>query len=385
MSSSYPIIIIGSGLAGYTLAREIRKLDQAIPLMIISADDGRYYSKPQLSSALTHNKTAAALGMMDAVRMSTQLKATIINHTSVTAIDTAQQQITAGERVLNYSKLVLAVGAEPIKAPFAGDAAGKVLTVNNLQDYEYFRICIAGKERVAIIGAGLVGCEFANDLINGGYKVDVMALSNTPLNLLLPPEAGRAVAAGLANAGVNWHLGCSVTAINTVGSGYELNLSNNEQIKADVVLSAIGLRPRTDLAETAGIKCERGIVVNRLLETSAQNIYALGDCAELEGHLLFYVMPLVIGARALANTLLGQTTPVSYPPMPIIVKTPACPVVVQTPMQADKKGHWEIAGDGTNIKALFYDQNRSLQGFALTGTAVEEKMHLVELLPKIIL
>lgn len=383
MSFMDPIIIVGSGLAGYTLAREIRKLDQEIPLTLISADDGRYYSKPQLSSALTHNKTAASLGLMDAARMQVQLKATLLNNTWVTGIDTQQQRITAGEQVLPYSKLVFAVGAETITAPFSGDGAAKSLTVNNLQDYEYFRDSLEGKKHVAIIGAGLVGCEFANDLVNGGYEVSVIALSETPLNLLLPTEAGKALAIGLAQAGVDWHLGCSVRSIETDHLGYKLTLSNDKQIKTDMVLSAIGLRPRTDLAETAGLKVERGIVVDRLLETSAANVYALGDCAELEGQVLLYVMPLVIGAKALANTLLGQATPVNYPPMPIIIKTPACPVVVHPPLNT-AHGEWITTGDGINIKALYYDHQQQLQGFALTGAAVEEKLSLIELLPKTI-
>lgn len=383
MSSISPITIIGSGLAGYTLAREIRKLDQEIPLTIITADDGRYYSKPQLSSALTHNKTAAALGLMNAERMGTQLKASIINNTWATAIDIQKQFVTAGEQVLPYSQLVLALGAEAIKVPFAGDAAAKILTVNNLQDYERFRNAIEGKQHIAIIGAGLVGCEFANDLCNGGYQVSVIALSETPLNLLLPSAAGKAVATGLAQAGIDWHLGCSVKTVETKGTGFILTLSNDQQIQADVVLSAIGLKPSVNLAETAGIKVERGIVVDRLLQTSASNVYALGDCAELDEHVLLYVMPLVLGAKALASTLLGQPAPVCYPPMPIIIKTPACPVVVHPPLGVND-GKWITTGEGVNIKALFYDNQQQLQGFALTGTAVEEKMQLVELLPNVI-
>lgn len=381
MQDVAPIIIVGSGLAGYTLAREIRKLNQDVPLTIITADDGRYYSKPQLSSAFTHHKTAAALGMMTAERMAQQLKAAIIHHTWVTAIDTVKQQVTAGDQVLSYSKLVLACGAEPIQLPFAGNAADKVMTVNNLQDYERFREALNEKQRVAIIGAGLVGCEFANDLVNGGYQVSVIALSETPLNLLLPAEAGQAVKTALADAGVHWYLGNSVKSIDEHAGQYRLTLSTDQQVDADVILSAIGLKPNKALAEAIGLSVSRGIAVNRLLETSATNVYALGDCAEVEGRLLFYVMPLALGAKALAATLLGQPAPVDYPPMPVIIKTPACPIVVQPPMLTTT-GQWRCTQDGVNTQALFYDEQQRLQGFALTGRCVDAKPALIEQLPK---
>lgn len=380
MTTLAPIIIIGSGLAGYTLARELRKVAAEIPITIITAEDGRYYSKPQLSSALTHNKTAAALGMMTAERMAMQLKATIINDTWVTGIDTSHQQVIAGDQVLSYSKLILACGAAPIRIPFAGNAADKVLSVNNLQDYERFRELLSVKKHVAIIGAGLVGCEFANDLHNGGHEVSIIALSETPLNLLLPAQAGRAVQQGLQQAGVNWHLGCAVRILEYTGSDFRLSLSNDQNLKVDVVLSAIGLKPNTELAQAAGLTVEKGIVVNRYLETSVPNVFALGDCAEIEGQVMLYVNPLVIGAKALAQTLAGQPTPVAYPPMPIIIKTPACPVVVQPPF-ATADGAWQVVGNELNIKALYRDAHQQLQGFALTGTAVAEKMQLVEQLP----
>ena len=91
------------------------------------------------------------------------------------------------------------------------------------------------------------------------------------------------------------------------------------------------LRPRTSLAHEAGLAVNRGIVTNRLLATSAPNVHALGDCAEVDGHTLPYVMPIMQQARALAATLAGTPTPVLYPAMPVIVKTPACPTVVCPP------------------------------------------------------
>ena len=144
----------------------------------------------------------------------------------------------------------------------------------------------------------------------------------------------------------------------------------------------MGVRPRTELAKASGIETNRGIITNKLLETSAPNVYALGDCAEVSGHVLVYVAPLVAAARALGKTLAGEPTPVSYPAMPVTIKTPACPVVVAPPAQG-AVGDWTIEADGSNVKALFRDAGGQLLGFALTGDATREKMALQKELPAI--
>ncbi|MCL5669420.1 MAG: FAD-dependent oxidoreductase [Gammaproteobacteria bacterium] len=112
----HPIVIVGAGLAGYTTARELRKLDKDTPLMLISADDGRFYSKPMLSNAYAQGKTAEQLALQDVAQMQTQLNATILVHTRVSGIDTAQHTLTCDGKTLPYSKLVLALGADPIRA-----------------------------------------------------------------------------------------------------------------------------------------------------------------------------------------------------------------------------------------------------------------------------
>lgn len=378
-----PIIIIGSGLAGYTLAREFRKLDQQTPLHIITADDGRYYSKPQLSSAFSHSKSADALSMANSAQMAKQLHAMVRNHSKVTHIDTLQQRVLIGRESLSYSKLILACGADVIKLAFEKSIPNHVCSVNNLQDYCNFRNKLLNKKRIAIIGAGFVGCEFANDLYNGGYHIDIIALSLTPLDTLLPPAAGKALQKIFAEHDIQWHLENTIIDAQSKGDQCLLTLSNQQQLKVDIVLSAVGLRPNLTLANTAAIETQRGITVDHFLQTSAKNVYALGDCAEVMGHVLLFVAPLVHSARALAHTLAGKITPVHYPPMPIVIKTPLCPVVVATP-PASIQGRWDIQGEGKDIKALFYDQSRQLWGFALTGTSVVEKMTLVKELPDLL-
>jgi rubredoxin-NAD+ reductase len=143
------------------------------------------------------------------------------------------------------------------------------------------------------------------------------------------------------------------------------------------VLSAIGLRPRTQLAQAAGIPVGRGIQTNRLLETGAPNVYAMGDCAEVEGLNLPYVQPLMVQARALAATLTGASTPVLYPPMPVMVKTPAHPVAVLPP-KVGAVGVWTVECGDTGICALHVDNDGRLQGFALTGSETSRRNELAK-------
>ncbi|TCV80223.1 NAD(P)/FAD-dependent oxidoreductase [Sulfurirhabdus autotrophica] len=378
-----PIIIVGTGLAGYTLAREWRKLDKETPLVMITSDNGSFYSKPMLSNAFASGKTPAALATQDVTQMQTQLNAEIRSHSTVDGIDASKHTVTVNGEMLAYSKLVLALGADTINPGLSGNAADKVFSVNDLADYARFREAIEGKKRVAILGAGLIGCEFANDLAGAGYAVEVIHLAAQPLDRLLPAEASQAVRQALEKLGVVWHFNKKAVTVDHTDQGYRVTLSDGSIVEADVVLSAIGLRPRVAMAQAAGITINRGIVTNRLMETSAPDVYALGDCAEVAGHVLPFVLPLMQGARALAQTLSGNVVEVSYPAMPVAVKTPACTVSV-CPPPFGAEGNWQVTCDDEGVCALFYGAENQLLGFALTGKATAQKGALGKQLPPVL-
>ncbi len=372
-----PIVIVGSGLAGYTLLKEFRKRDISTPVTLVTADGGAFYSKPNLSNALAAGKTAEALASASADKLATDLNATILVHTKVNAINTTAQHVVIEAGELDYSKLILALGADPIPHGLSGDGAAGVLAVNDLDDYAVFRNTIDGNKRVTVLGGGLIGCEFANDLVHAGYAVDVVHLGAWPLERLLPIEAGQRLADSLAAQGINWHFGHTAKRVESVIGGYQVELDNGETIAADVVLSAIGLLPRIHLAQAAGIPVGRGIQTNALLETGAPNVYAMGDCAEVDGRNLPYVMPLMVQARALAATLAGEPTPVIYPAMPVMIKTPAHPVAVLPPKMG-AAGGWQVECTDTGVCALHVDDNGILQGFALTGSEISRRAALVK-------
>ncbi|TYP66877.1 NAD(P)/FAD-dependent oxidoreductase [Stutzerimonas stutzeri] len=378
-----PLVIIGTGLAGYNLAREFRKLDTETPLLLITADDGRSYSKPMLSTGFAMNKDADALGMTVAGPMAIQLNAEIRTHTKVTRLDPANRRVWIGSEPVPYRDLVIAWGAQTINVPVAGDAQEAIFPINDLLDYGRFREAAHGKRRVLILGAGLIGCEFANDLLHGGYEVELVAPCEQIMPSLLPVEPAAAVQRGLESLGARFHLGPVLERLERDDDGLVAQLSDGQKIPCDLVVSAVGLRPRTELAEAAGMQVSRGIEVDRLLQTSAEHVYALGDCAEVEGLNLLYVMPLMSGVRALARTLAGQPTPVTYGPMPITVKTPVCPLVVSPPA-AGSEGRWSVEGEGNDLTALFQDREGRLLGYALTGTAVQQRLALNKQLPPVL-
>ncbi|UDL05555.1 FAD-dependent oxidoreductase [Marinobacter sp. CA1] len=382
MSEQAPIVIVGTGLSGFSLAKEIRKQDREMPILMITADDGFSYSKPMLSTGFTKGKEADELAQATAAAMVEQLNIELRTHTTVTGIDSAAHQLLIGDERLEYSKLVLAWGADVIRLDIAGDAHEHVYSINDLMDYRAFRQALAGKRRVAIMGAGLIGCEFANDLRNGGYEVDVIAPSDTVMPGLLPKPAADAVVAALTDEGVGFHLETVVEQLDRAGDGVRLSLANGETLETDLVISAVGLRPRTELAAAAGLETARGIVVNRALETSAEDVYALGDCAEVDGHVLLYVLPLMACSRALAKSLLGTRTEVAYGTMPVMVKTPCCPTAV-CPPPVNAEGDWQVEQDGRNVRALFRDAEGTLLGFAVTGDYAMEKQALAKEVPPI--
>jgi len=335
-STQSGIVIIGSGLAGYTVIREVRKLNKTIPITLVTREPAYFYSKPMLSTALASKKTAEQLISTSAEGMAAQLEVTILGDADVSAINTASQTIETSKGVISYGKLVLGLGADQIRLPLQGNAANEVITVNDLEEYAQFRQAIEGKKRIAILGAGLIGCEFANDLVLGSYEVDVIDLAPQALGRLLPEAAAQALQSKLSEAGVRWHFATTVQSIDRNGESLSITLANGSIVSSDVFLSAVGLRPRLDLAKAAGIATDIGITVNRQLETSAKHVFAIGDCAEVDGLVLPYVMPIMQAARALAPTLLGQETALSYPAMPVMVKTPALPTIVSPPAKASQ-------------------------------------------------
>ncbi|WP_394789453.1 FAD-dependent oxidoreductase [Rhodoferax sp.] len=394
---THPLLIIGAGLAGWQSVREFRKLDSTTPITLVTADAGDFYAKPTLSNAFGQKRGPAQLVTTPAASIAQTLNVTLLPHTTVSAIDTAAQLVQTSTGPLAYRDLVLATGARAIRVPLAGDAAEQVLSVNSLDDFGVFhqRLSALGEAgpniRVSIMGAGLIGCEFANDLAGAGYAVTVIDPSERPLAALLPPPASVQLQAALSGLSVQWQLGATVQVVNSQAGALSLTLSNGQTLAADIVLSAVGLRADTSLAQAAGIACERGILVDRQLQTSAAHVWALGDGAQYAsaaspgaptGRTLPYVMPIMAAAKVLAANLCGTPAALEFAAMPVAIKTPALPIVAHPPAPGHL-GEWveQVLGEWWFAAA---DAPERAHGFVLTGTHTSKRMALVKQLQAVV-
>jgi rubredoxin-NAD+ reductase len=401
---THPIIIIGAGLAGWTTVREFRKLDATTPVLLITGDSGDFYAKPSLSNAFAQKRGPEQLVSTLAAKMAETLQITLLAHTQVDAIHPQRRTVTTAQGEFHYRQLVLSTGSQPIRVPMAGDGAAQVLSINSLADFGQFhaRLTDAGQDHhrshpeaghsagtvlappatkhVVIMGAGLIGCEFANDLVASGYQVSVVDPSDGPISALLPSDASAQLRKALAERGVTWHFGATVTSVNTshtstadpLAPRWQVELSNGLVVHADMVLSAIGLRANTQLAQAAGLLCDRAIVVDAALQTSAPHLFALGDGAQYvsAGHRsLPYVMPIMNAAKALAATLTGVRTEVVFPLMPVAIKTPALPIVVAAPAPGTP-GDWQNLEPGL---WQFIDSEGQMRGFILSGAQTSRR------------
>ncbi|HCZ9282753.1 TPA: FAD-dependent oxidoreductase [Vibrio alginolyticus] len=368
--SNDPIVIIGSGHSGYQLAAALRAQSETVAITVFTADDGALYSKPALSNALVMNKDGDALQSESALKWESRLNIRVYPHTRVEQIDRANSTLHTSIGKYAYSRLVLATGASPIEIPIEGDRSW-VMSVNDLVDYRRFRSELQDKKRIAILGDGLIGCEFANDLIESGYEVTVIGLGQWPMERLIPQQLGESLQSALADRGVQWALQDSITRIEPrSASSAVLHLNSGKQIEADLVLSAVGLKPNVSLAERAGLEVGRGIKVNQFGQTSDENIYSLGDCVETEQGWQPYIAPINQMIPSVAKSLLGDVAPISLTPTPVIVKTPILPLTI-FPVAAEEQGQWYIETQADELTAAFYSPEGAMLGFALLGRKVQ--------------
>lgn len=378
------IVIIGAGMAGYALAREIRKIDTNIPVVIVTADNGAVYSKPMLSNALAQGKAPDTLVQKDAATVAADLGIEIHTQSRVHRIDRDGRFIEvqgdgSANSTLSYGRLVLATGASPRPFRVPGSDAVPVASVNSLDDYRQWRQNLSTGDSILLIGAGLIGVEFANDLAAAGHPVTVVDPMPQPLGRLLPGQLGGLLGEALASLGVTVLTGHGIAAL-------ELNqavLDDGRRVSYDHALSAIGLVPNTDLAVAAGLRVDQGIVVDDYLATSDPHIFALGDSAQSRAGVLPFVLPLIAEARALAKTLSGTPTRLHLPALPVAVKTPALPLVV-CPPKPGSEGEWRVEGSGNDRRALFVGAEGSPLGFALTGVNTRERHALAKQMPDLL-
>ncbi|GAB3684619.1 NAD(P)/FAD-dependent oxidoreductase [Salinisphaera aquimarina] len=378
------IVVVGSGLSGYTLIRQLRAYDPGRPVTLVTADGGEVYSKPLLSNALAQHQTPDSMIQKSAQAKAAELGVQLVTHCRVLDIDADARVLHTTRGDIGYGDLVLATGGrQRVIVPDAADARW-IDTVNNLDDYRrWYAKLESGVQRVLLIGAGLIGCEFADDLMHRGIGVTMVDPAPWPLSRLVPEALGATLANALSENGADVRTGRHVKRLEREGDGFRATLDDGSPVAADLVMSAVGLVPETELARSAGVQVAQGVLVDERLATSDPHIYAMGDCAQTGAGVLPYILPLMAQAKVLAQVLAGQDVRLTMKAMPVVVKTSSLPLVV-CPPRVDAAGQWQVEGSGRHLKAVFRGTAGDPLGFALAGNASAERGELSRTMPPLL-
>lgn len=269
-------VIVGGGAAGFAAAERLRREGFGGEVVVFSADAERPVDRPNLSKDFLAGKAPEAWVFIKPARFYEQRDIRLELSATVTSLDPSGRRVgLADGRSIAFDKLLLATGAEPIRLAIPGADKPHVFTLRTLEDSRAI-IRRAGESNTAVvIGASFIGLEAAASLIERGLRVQVVAPEARPLEKVLGSELGDFVRAEHESHGVVFRLGRKPTAI----EDSQVMLDDGTRLDADVVVMGVGVRPRTVLVEKAGLRVDRGVVVDAFLETSAPGIFAAGDIA----------------------------------------------------------------------------------------------------------
>jgi rubredoxin-NAD+ reductase len=348
------VLIVGAGRAGWDVAQALRERDAALPITMVSACTGDRYDKPQLSVAVARGIALDALVRESGVDAARRLNLRLLGCTPALHVDLALRCLRTARGPLRWQHLVLAHGAEPALPD--GLPARLVWRVNDLAAYTRLRQALAGRaQRLILIGAGLVGCELANDLALAGHQITLLDSATRPLAAALPPLASERLLAAWSALPIQFIGGVHIQGIERQADGrLRVHSSTAGLPDADLVIAATGLRTAGGLARSAGLAFDSaagGIVADaRTGATSQPGIYALGDCAVVGGRASRFIEPIARQARAIAQDILGN--PGDQPPAvapawaPLLrVKTSSLPISVTPASPASPAGAATAAAD----------------------------------------
>jgi NADPH-dependent 2,4-dienoyl-CoA reductase/sulfur reductase-like enzyme/nitrite reductase/ring-hydroxylating ferredoxin subunit len=270
------IVIVGGGAAGFAAAEMLRRQGYDGALTMVSDDDTAPYDRPNLSKEFLMGEAPAEWMPLRGDDFYAEKRIDLRLGTAVARIDAAGRSVvTAAGEAIPYDRLLLATGAEPVRLPIPGADRPHVHVLRSFADCKRIIAAAAGAKRAILVGAGFIGLEAAASLRHRGVEVDVVAPEDRPLGRVMGPEVGDLVRGLHEKHGVTFHMKDGVAAIGERG----VTLTSGRTIEADLVIVGAGVRPRTALAEEAGIAIDGGVLVDATLETNVPGIFAAGDVA----------------------------------------------------------------------------------------------------------
>lgn len=367
--SDRPICIVGAGVAAMALMQELRRRDTKVPITVIAMDAGHYSYRPNFSAAMARNLSPNDLVTESAQIWSKRLGIQLLEFTRVIGIDTEARILQTTSSTIPYRDLVIATGSRSRVPELGPEARASILVVDHLPGFSSAYPTLRASAHVAILGAGLVGCELADDFARSGRRVTVFDPNPRPLARLVPPQLSDRLAAALAAQGVRWELGSTLRGLDHSGSQLLLASGPVEKfLRVDAVISAAGLVPNAEIAALAGLEALPAIPVDDAMATARPHIHAIGDVAHPPGGWHPFVAGAHQGAKVLAAQLCGDySLRFDSRPQPISVKTRLFPLRLLPPGES-VPGQWRVALDRSNdFIAHFLDVQGCVQGYALAG------------------
>ena len=342
-------VIVGAGHAGWAVAEALRALDPTLPITMVTSCNGDRYLKPELSIAMSRGYTRETIVRESGSDSAQRLSVRLLADTFVVGLTPSLHQVRTTRGTLRYTNLVLAMGAQPALLPVL--PAQLCWRINELSAWSGLHQKLStGTKRVVIVGAGMVGCELADDFARAGHQVVLLDLQPQPLAALMPIQASERLRAGLEQTGVRFVGAVQVASVTVGQDGSRLVATQcGRAFEADEVVVATGLVTDARISKGAGLAFERGIAVDsKTLQTSAPDVYALGDCVSIEGAPCRFIEPISKQASAIAHAILDIEYSGYAHTQPVIrLKTKSMPVVMHgLPVSG---GVWETKEDTSDV------------------------------------
>jgi apoptosis-inducing factor 3 len=270
------IVIVGGGAAGLAAAEMLRREGYSGSLTMVSADADPPCDRPNLSKDFLAGTTPEDWIPLRPREWYSERQINLVLNSRVTSLDTKRKTITTDDgKTFPYEALLIATGADPVKLPIAGASLSQLSYLRSLADSRALVSKASPEKRALIVGASFIGLEVAASLRTRGLAVQVVAPGRVPMEKVLGMEVGTFIRRLHESKGVVFHLGENVKSVD----GNKVLLSGGAAIEADIIVVGVGVEPSVRLAEQAGLKMDRGILVNEYLETSEAGVFAAGDAA----------------------------------------------------------------------------------------------------------